>query len=640
MLDAIVLPMLETACARGDIEAVVSKESVEFLMKYILGGPDDRNLVTATSQAPTDGIGGGTTPAAATGGSVGRDYDEVLRIQLLRLSTLLIRSMPTPLTVHHRELLRFSWELLKNNDPLVISSQWVFLNVAYFLSAYQMPEKQVVQVFYVLVQRSQSEARELVRRALDVLTPALVVRIPHTDASKHPIWIHCAKKVLVDEGHNLAHLLHVWQLVVRHPDLFYPSRAQFVTQVINSLSRLGLPQNAPNENRRLTLDLVELVLRWEAKANAEDASQPEHAAATAGAASDEAAATEMDVDELNAGSNAAPDGKSEDAAKDEEEEQEEEKEDDKEKEAAKAGAPRTLSIRYFRLTQSMMGLILNFLIRMAFNTVDPRFSSDRELRALKPHVFRLLKMTLKLWPNRSEFHFAYLERLMAGVRQQQQQQQHQQAQQARQQGAAAVPNAHEMHPALVTGVEILFCIIVEKPKTFIPANIELIEQSIGPCFMSQNVHVQDVLCKLIKQVYLAFPPDVADSPARSVHKTIESEITRLIASATGAGNTAPHILHGVTCSLRVLKTISEEHFCFEALGALGAVVGRGTEATHQAPRRRIRVVFEDHALHARSGAEVEDVHNAVATEAQHVRRASRGAGYTLWRRRECECADA
>ena len=81
MLDAIVLPMLETACARGDIEAVVSKESVEFLMKYILGGPDDRNLVTATSQAPTDGIGGGTTPAAATGGSVGRDYDEVLRIQ-------------------------------------------------------------------------------------------------------------------------------------------------------------------------------------------------------------------------------------------------------------------------------------------------------------------------------------------------------------------------------------------------------------------------------------------------------------------------------------------------------------------------------------------------------------------------------
>ena len=42
-----------------------------------------------------------------------------------------------------------------------------------------------------------------------------------------------------------------------------PCRAQFVPQMVSSLMKLGLPQNAMLENRRLAIDLAALLVRWE-----------------------------------------------------------------------------------------------------------------------------------------------------------------------------------------------------------------------------------------------------------------------------------------------------------------------------------------------------------------------------------------
>lgn len=74
-----------------------------------------------------------------------------------------------------------------------------------------------------------------------------------------------AKKQVLDESGTLSNLLQLWQLVVRHPDVFYDSRAQFMSQMINTLSRIGMPQQASLENRKLSLDLAGLLLAWEAK---------------------------------------------------------------------------------------------------------------------------------------------------------------------------------------------------------------------------------------------------------------------------------------------------------------------------------------------------------------------------------------
>ena len=66
--------------------------------------------------------------------------------------------------------------------------------------------------------------KALVRDALDTLTPVLVRRLAPGDL-KYPIWVRYTKKVLVEEGHSTPHLIHIWQLLVRHADLYYSSRS-------------------------------------------------------------------------------------------------------------------------------------------------------------------------------------------------------------------------------------------------------------------------------------------------------------------------------------------------------------------------------------------------------------------------------
>lgn len=126
----------------------------------------------------------------------------------------------------------------------------------------------LMQVFVALLRTCQPENRVLVKQALDILMPALPRRLPLGE-NKIPIWIRYTKKILVEEGHSVPNLIHIFQLLVRHADLFYNCRAQFVPQMVNSLSRLGLPQNTPPENRRLAIDLAGLVVMWEKRRQAE-----------------------------------------------------------------------------------------------------------------------------------------------------------------------------------------------------------------------------------------------------------------------------------------------------------------------------------------------------------------------------------
>lgn len=81
-----------------------------------------------------------------------------------------------------------------------------------------------VQVFVALLRLCQADNKKaLVRDALDTLTPVLVRRLAPGDL-KYPIWVRYTKKVLVEEGHSTPHLIHIWQLLVRHADLYYSSR--------------------------------------------------------------------------------------------------------------------------------------------------------------------------------------------------------------------------------------------------------------------------------------------------------------------------------------------------------------------------------------------------------------------------------
>lgn len=125
-----------------------------------------------------------------------------------------------------------------------------------------------------MLRSNQTDYRHVVRYGLETLFPILPLRLAQTQAqmqaqatsiseARTPIWIRYTRKVLVEEGHMIANFLHLFHLIVRHEDAFYPARAQFVPHLINSLHKLGLSTNGTPELRQLALDLVETVIVWE-----------------------------------------------------------------------------------------------------------------------------------------------------------------------------------------------------------------------------------------------------------------------------------------------------------------------------------------------------------------------------------------
>ncbi|CAD7696024.1 unnamed protein product, partial [Ostreobium quekettii] len=184
-----------------------------------------------------------------------QDRDVSLEVELLGAAKQILTGMPRLLDDHHRkELLKYAWNFLKSEN--LDCKSHAFLLVAHILSSCQFTDMIFLQVFVNLLKSDFTESKKhLVREALDVLVPALVERFQGQEDQDFPIWIRYAHKHMLAEGHKLNLLVNLWQMVVRHPDLFYKFRAQFIGQMVQTLSRLRLPYNASTENRKMAIDM-------------------------------------------------------------------------------------------------------------------------------------------------------------------------------------------------------------------------------------------------------------------------------------------------------------------------------------------------------------------------------------------------
>ena len=199
---------------------------------------------------------------------------DALRIELLQMSTLVLRHGAALLAADGAgklDAIKFGWAHLSAEDVTVKHSAYVF--IARFLSAFESPLKIIGQVYIGLLRAHQSECRALVRKALDILVPALPERVP-SRAGQTPVWVKWTKRTLLDEGHNTSQLCAILALLVRYPDLFFESRELFVPHVVASLNKLGFTSSANTESKRLAVDLVELLVRWEADATQEQEEAP------------------------------------------------------------------------------------------------------------------------------------------------------------------------------------------------------------------------------------------------------------------------------------------------------------------------------------------------------------------------------
>jgi transformation/transcription domain-associated protein len=64
--------------------------------------------------------------------------------------------------------------------------------------------------------------------------------------------------------------VHILQLVVKHFKVYYPVRHHLIQHVVSSIQRLGFTATATIEQKRLAVDLCEIVIKWEVQRIKED----------------------------------------------------------------------------------------------------------------------------------------------------------------------------------------------------------------------------------------------------------------------------------------------------------------------------------------------------------------------------------
>ncbi|XP_054624115.1 transformation/transcription domain-associated protein isoform X1 [Dunckerocampus dactyliophorus] len=419
------------------------------------------------------------------------DLLDSLRICLLQFSTLLVEHAP-----HHihdnnksrnsklRRLMTFAWPCLLPKacvDPACKYSGHLLL--AHIIAKFAIHKKIVLQVFHSLLKAHTMEARAIVRQAMAILTPAVPARME----DGHQMLTHWTRKIIVEEGHTVPQLVHILHLIVQHFRVYYPVRHHLVQHMISAMQRLGFTPTVTIEQRKLAVDLAEVVIKWELQRIKDQ--QPE---------------SEADVGPSGEGTSggAVKRGLSADAAT---------AGQDVKRFRAAAGAASTV----FGRSQSMPGTetmltkpvdkqhtdtVVNFLIRIACQVNDSTNVAGSPGELLSRRCVSLMKTALRpdMWP-RAELKLQWFDKLLMTVEQPAQ---------------ANISN-------ICTGLEILcFLLTVLQPPAIL-AHFKPLQRGIAACMTCGNTKVLRAVHSLLSRLMSIFPTEPSTSTVASKYEELE-----------------------------------------------------------------------------------------------------------------------
>ena len=203
----------------------------------------------------------------------GRSGVDHSRLELLQLTTLLVKYHAGMVIDARKDVIKFGWNYIKLDD--IINKQAAYVLIAYFIAQYDTPAKITLQVYQALLKAHSNEGRALVAQGMEVLAPMLPKRVGEVGDKKTPIWAKMAKRILVEESSNLQQLTSIFQFIVRHEDLFYEARENLAPTIMQSLAKIAQPPSPSNDQKKLALNLITLIWKWEERAAKDEAtSQP------------------------------------------------------------------------------------------------------------------------------------------------------------------------------------------------------------------------------------------------------------------------------------------------------------------------------------------------------------------------------
>lgn len=170
-------------------------------------------------------------------------------LALLEMSLLLVRSSSSLISDVRKSFIRFGWSFFPCED--VMSKICAYVLVSQFVASYDTFQKIVVQIYVALLKTNQVEAKTLVAQALDTLAPVLPTRI------NAPVWAIWPRRILVEEGHSISHVMNIYEFIARHPELFYTYRENLVPVIIAAMTKTY------NSYVNIDVDLPGLLCTWE-----------------------------------------------------------------------------------------------------------------------------------------------------------------------------------------------------------------------------------------------------------------------------------------------------------------------------------------------------------------------------------------
>ncbi|KAJ7781199.1 hypothetical protein B0H16DRAFT_1671541 [Mycena metata] len=184
--------------------------------------------------------------------------DDLFKIELLHLTTVLVQHYPRLLDDAKKEIIRSAWQYISCEDTIV--KQTGYLVTARFFVAFPTPPKFLMRTWLGLLRTPSAEGRPAVRQeALATLVPCLTA-IDSTEQG-FPQWAATARKLLIEEG--LAQSLTIYHLIAKHSAAFYPVRGLFVSHMVSSLNKLGLSPSSTPDSRLLSIEILNVILKWE-----------------------------------------------------------------------------------------------------------------------------------------------------------------------------------------------------------------------------------------------------------------------------------------------------------------------------------------------------------------------------------------
>ncbi|KAM9412549.1 transformation/transcription domain-associated protein isoform 4-T4 [Salvelinus alpinus] len=429
------------------------------------------------------------------------DLLDSLRIYLLQFSTLLVEHAP-----HHihdnnksrnsklRRLMTFAWPCLLPKacvDPACKYSGHLLL--AHIIAKFAIHKKIVLQVFHSLLKAHTMEARAIVRQAMAILTPAVPARME----DGHQMLTHWTRKIIVEEGHTVPQLVHILHLIVQHFRVYYPVRHHLVQHMISAMQRLGFTPSVTIEQRKLAVDLAEVVIKWElqrikdALPEAEGADPGGSGEGTSaggtggvkrGLSMDSAAGQDVKRFRTATGAVAAVTPPSTSVF------------------GRSTSMPATETLLTKPVEKQHTDTVVNFLIRIACQVNDSANVAGSPGELLSRRCVSLMKTALRpdMWP-RAELKLQWFDKLLMTVEQ----------------------PAQANFSNICTGLEILCFLLTVLQSPAILTHFKPLQRGIAACMTCGNTKVLRAVHSLLSRLMSVFPTEPSTSTVASKYEELE-----------------------------------------------------------------------------------------------------------------------